>query len=98
MIAFLASGGIIDRLGEQREPVRKTARETLVSIGVAAVKHSIPSAGGGVRRGERPESPYVLFEKYVKEAGFGGKVWRVREQVGVLNCMRTNTHTMFSRR
>jgi len=98
MIAFLASGGIIDRLGEQREPVRKTARETLVSIGVAAVKHSIPSGGGGVRRGEKLESPYGLFEKYIKEAGFGSKVWRVREQVCVLNYTRTNTHTMFSRR
>jgi CLIP-associating protein 1/2 len=96
IMAFLAGGGIVDRLGEQREPVRRTARETLVSIGVATVKHSLPSGPGG-RKGERLESPYSLFEKYIKEVGFGSKVWRVREQVSVLIYTCTNAHAIFSR-
>lgn len=91
IVAFLASGGIIDRLGEQREPVRRIARETLISIGVTTVKHGIPSGNSGVRKGEKLESPYSLFEKYIKEVGCGSKVWRVREQVSLFDYMRTNT-------
>lgn len=79
-LAFLPSGGIIDRLGEQRDPTRTLSRSALVEIGLVAVKHGVTS-GSTLRKGDRSETLYSLFEKYIKEVGFASKVWRVREQV-----------------
>lgn len=87
LLAFLPTGGAIDRLGDGREKARDTAREALVAIGVAAYKFggtptpsgSTVSRGKDVNKG--PESPLSIFERLVKELGFSSKVWRVREQV-----------------
>lgn len=79
-LAFLPSGGIIDRLGEQRDTIRNLSRDALVEIGVIAIRHGVASSST-LRKGERAETLYSLFEKYVKEVGFASKVWRIREQV-----------------
>ncbi|KDQ10011.1 hypothetical protein BOTBODRAFT_36634 [Botryobasidium botryosum FD-172 SS1] len=86
LLAFLPSGGVIDRLGEGRDKARDAAREALVAIGVIVHKHGGPSAGSFIAgaRGKDPnkgaESPFAVFERLVRELGLGSKVWRVREQ------------------
>ena len=83
LIAFLPTGGVIDRLGDNREKTREKARETLVILGGLAYR-----AGGSSvissksRDGKGPESPIMIFERFLKEGGLGSKVWRTREQVG----------------
>lgn len=85
LLAFLPSGGVIDRLGEAREVTRTIARETIVILGSAALRLSGANPTGSLRGKEslrnHPEVPFAPFEKFIKELGTGSKVWRVREQV-----------------
>lgn len=82
LLAFLPSGGVIDKLGESRETARTIARETVVALGTAALKFSGLAPGSTTRQKDhKTETPFAIFEKFLKEIGFGSKVWRVREQV-----------------
>jgi CLIP-associating protein 1/2 len=80
LIAFLPAGGVIERLGDNREKTREKARETLVILGGLAFR-----SGGSVssksKDGKGPETPLMIFERFLKEGGLGSKVWRTREQV-----------------
>lgn len=81
--AFLPAGGVIDRLGDSRDKSRDKARETLVVLGGFAFR-SGGTGGAGVgksREGKGPETPLMVFEKFLREGGLGSKVWKVREQV-----------------
>lgn len=97
--AFLPAGGIIDKLGDHREPIRKLARDALLDIGAIAIKHGVTPGGSNLRKGDRPETLYAIFEKNVKEVGFSSKVWRVREQVSkshvlsryIVSCIRVRS-------
>ncbi|KAI1792902.1 clasp N terminal-domain-containing protein [Ganoderma leucocontextum] len=91
-----AGGGVVDRLGDNRERAREMARETLVVLGSFAFR-----AGGGTgsqlmsrsRDGKGPETPLQLFERFLREGGLTSKVWRVREQaILTLVHVRRNHH------
>ena len=82
ILAFLPSGGIIDRLGESRETTRSIARDTLVQIGIAALRFGTGGSSGlRASKHEKSETPYTLYERFLRDVGFASKVWRVREQV-----------------
>lgn len=78
LVAFLPSGGVFDRLGDNREKARDKARDTLVVLAGLAFR------GGGtssMSKSKGTETPLMMFERYMREGGLGSKVWRVREQV-----------------
>lgn len=79
LAAFLPTGGILDRLGDNREKAREKARETLVILGGLAFRAGGTSSMSSKAKGT--ETPLMTFEKYLREGGLGSKVWRVREQV-----------------
>jgi CLIP-associating protein 1/2 len=81
VLAFMPTGGVIDRLGEQREKVREKSREILVKLGAMCLNASPVSATKSKDPPKGVETPLVLFERFLKEVGLGSKVWRVREQV-----------------
>lgn len=84
LLAFLSPGGIIDRLGDTREKPREKARESLVILGGYAFRlGNSNSLSSKSRDAKGPEPPLVIFDRFVKEAGLGSKVWRIREQVSV---------------
>lgn len=86
-MALLPAGGVIDRLGDNREKSRDKARETLVILGGMAFRSGGGSTLGRSREAKGPETPMMIFERHLKELGFVSKVWRVREQVCfVLHC------------
>ncbi|TFK27085.1 hypothetical protein FA15DRAFT_666821 [Coprinopsis marcescibilis] len=78
LTSFLPPGGIIDRLGDKERPQAK-AREALVILGGYAFR-----AGGASvmasKSGKGAETPLMIFERYLKEAGLASKVWKIREQ------------------
>lgn len=80
MVAFLPTGGIIDRLGDARERSREKARESLAILGGLAFR-----AGGSTftasKSGKTQETAMQMFERLFKELGLASKAWRVREQV-----------------
>ncbi|KAI9448289.1 clasp N terminal-domain-containing protein [Lactarius indigo] len=79
LIAFLPTGGIIDRLGDARERSREKARESLVILGGLAFR-----AGGSTlaasKSGKTQETALQMFERLLKEIGLASKAWRIREQ------------------
>ena len=82
LIAFLPAGGVVDRLGDNREKTREKARETLVILGGLAFRAGgTGSVSSKSKDGKGPESPLMIFERFLKEGGLGSKVWRTREQV-----------------
>lgn len=81
LLAFLPTGGVIDRLGDNREKPREKAREVLVILGGMAFRSGGGSTLGRSRKMEGPETPLTIFERCLKESGLTSKVWRVREQV-----------------
>lgn len=82
LIAFLTPGGLFERLGDNREKPRDKARESLVLLGGYAFKFAGGSAFASKSTSSKgPETPLAIFERFVKETGFGSKVWRIREQV-----------------
>ncbi|KAI0080767.1 hypothetical protein K474DRAFT_1657611 [Panus rudis PR-1116 ss-1] len=94
LMAFLPPGGVIDRLGDSRDKAREKARETLVILGGFAF-HSGGSALGRSRDGKGPETPLMIFERFLKEVGLGSKVWRVREQAILTLAQIRRTHHQF---
>lgn len=80
--AFLPPTGLFERLGE-KERIQLKARESLVLLGGFAYR----SGGASVmlstssRSGKGPETPLAIYERFLRENGFGSKVWKVREQV-----------------
>lgn len=83
-MAFLPAGGVIDRLGDTREKLREKARESLVILGGMAFRSGGVGASSTLARskeGKGPETPMMIFERYLREVGLGSKVWRAREQV-----------------
>lgn len=86
LLAFLSPGGILDRLGDNREKARDCAREALVSAGNIAFKYSPPTPvhlAKSTHGAKGQETPIAIFERSVRDLGFGSKVSRVREQVCV---------------
>lgn len=86
LTAFFSAGGIVDRLGDNREKARDCAREALVSAGTV-VSRSIPQTQShptkASQAGKGHEPPLAIFERFLRDLGFSSKVARVREQVCV---------------
>ncbi|KAF9221886.1 hypothetical protein BS17DRAFT_784123 [Gyrodon lividus] len=93
MNAFLPSPGVFERLGDAREKARDKARETLVIIGGFAFRSS-PSTSKLVS-GKSTEPPLATFERFLRDNGFNGKVWRVREQSILVLVNIRRTHHLF---
>ena len=84
--AFLPAGGLIDKLGDNRERTREKAREAVVLLGGLASKSvasSLHISTRGREAGKGPETPFMIWERLVRESGLQSKVWRVREQVSM---------------
>ena len=82
LTTFLTPGGLFERLGDSREKPRDKAREALVLLGGYAFKFAGGSAFATKSTSSKgPETPLAMFERFMKESGFGSKVWRIREQV-----------------
>lgn len=85
LISFLPSGGLIERLGD-KEKAQAKAREALVILGGFAFRSGSTSAmSARAREGKGPETPLMIFERFLRESGLASKVWKVREQVSLLN-------------
>jgi len=98
LIAFLPTGGILDRLGDARERSREKARESLAILGGLAFRAGGGSTLAASKSGKTQETAMQMFERHLKELGFASKAWRVREQVifqrdshldVVLTCVQT---------
>jgi CLIP-associating protein 1/2 len=86
LVAFLPTGGLIERMGD-KERVQLKAREALVVLGGLTFRSGASSTlSTGANRGKGPETPMAMFERFLRESGFGSKVWKVREQVSSLHC------------
>jgi hypothetical protein len=82
LAAFLTPGGLFERLGDNHEKPRDKARESLILLGGYAFKFSGGSAFASKSTSSKgPDSPLATFGRFMKESGFGSKVWRIREQV-----------------
>ena len=84
LTAFFSAGGIVDRLGDNREKARDCAREALVSAGTVVSRSNAQNQSHPAKAsqsGKGPEPPLVIFERFLRELGFSSKVTRVREQV-----------------
>ena len=84
LTAFFSAGGIVDRLGDNREKARDCAREALVSAGTVVSRSNAHSSSQGIKAGQSgkgPEPPLAIFERFLRDLGFSSKVSRVREQV-----------------
>ena len=84
LTAFLPAGGLIDRLGDNRERIRDSAREAMVILGGLAFRTAGSSLQGSLRQkdtGKGPETPYMIWERFFKESGLQSKSAKVREQV-----------------
>lgn len=81
--AFLPAGGVIERLGDNREKAREKAKEVLLAIGTVVFKASGPSPPSSFRGKEAKgvETPFQVYERCLREQGLASKSWRVREQV-----------------
>lgn len=77
--AFLPAGGVIERLGD-KEKAQAKARETLVILGGLAFRTGGSSAMSK-SRDKGPETPILMFERFMREGGLSSKVWKVKEQV-----------------
>ncbi|KAJ7179334.1 clasp N terminal-domain-containing protein [Mycena filopes] len=82
VVAFLPPGGLIERLGD-KERAQIKAREALVILGGLAFRSggsSSSTMSTKSRDTKGPETPLMMFERYLREIGFASKVWKVREQ------------------
>jgi len=81
--AFLAPGGIFDRMGESRDKIRDAARQAFVSIATVVHKHGGQSVSpaAAARLVKTQETPMAILERFVREVAFASKTARVREQV-----------------
>ena len=86
LAALLPAGGLVDRLGDNREKARENARQALVVLGGIVFSHSgLNASTGQSLKGKEsmkgPEPPMAILERFIRELGLSSKVWRVREQV-----------------
>lgn len=86
LAALLPTGGLVDRLGDNREKARENARQALVVLGGVVFSHSGLNASAtqslkGKESMKGPEPPMAMLERFLRELGLASKVWRVREQV-----------------
>ncbi|KAJ6629190.1 clasp N terminal-domain-containing protein [Mycena sp. CBHHK59/15] len=81
LVAFLPSGGLIERLGD-KERAQVKARESLVIVGGLAFRSGVSGSAMSTksRDAKGPETPLALFERHLREVGLASKVWKVREQ------------------
>ncbi|KAG8885181.1 suppressor of tub2 mutation [Tulasnella sp. 331] len=93
LLAFLPSGGVLDRLGDQREKARDAAREAFVAIAGVAYECS-PNTGSRIKD-KAHEPPLAIVEKHVKELGLASKSFRIREQTILSLVSLRRTHPMF---
>ena len=95
--ALLPAGGIIERLGDARERPREKARETFALLGGYAYRCN--PASSSIMRGKDtkggPETPLMIFERFLKEGGLSSKVSRVREQSILTLVQIRKAHHMF---
>ncbi|KAG8899341.1 suppressor of tub2 mutation [Tulasnella sp. 403] len=93
LVAFLPSGGIIDRLGDQKEKIRDAAGNALV-IAATAAHFCSPASPKTKDVSKSVELPLAVLEKHIKELGLGSKLPRVREQTTLaLVAFRQDTPT-----
>ncbi len=83
LLAFLPAPGVIDRLGETKEASRTTAKQIVVVLGLAALANGDSTVKKPIQKGRTLDTPIGIFESNFKELGFGSKVARVRQQVGL---------------
>lgn len=84
LTALLPAGGLIDRLGDNREKIREKAREVMVILGGLAFRTSVSTLQGSTKQkdmGKGPETPLMIWERFLKEAGLQNKNAKLREQV-----------------
>lgn len=87
----MTPGGLFERLGDTREKPRDKAKESLVLLGGYAFKFAGGSAFASKSTSSKgPETPLAMFERFMKEAGFGSKVWRIREQVRCIHSLKAS--------
>ncbi|KAF7355127.1 hypothetical protein MSAN_01428300 [Mycena sanguinolenta] len=82
LMAFLPPGGLIERLGD-KEKAQLKARESLVILGGMAFRSgaSVTSTiSNKSTNAKGPETPLMMFERFIREIGLASKVWKVREQ------------------
>ncbi|KAF8761794.1 CLASP N terminal [Rhizoctonia solani] len=96
--SFLPSGGVFDRLGDVRDRAREAAKAALVSMASLALppgglSQSASFRGKDLHRGQ--ETPMMIFEKALRENGFGSKIARVREQSIQCLVMIRERHSKF---
>ncbi|KAF8741306.1 CLASP N terminal, partial [Rhizoctonia solani] len=96
--SFLPSGGVFDRLGDVRDRAREAAKAALVSMASLALppgglSQSASFRGKDPHRGQ--ETPMMIFEKALRENGFGSKIARVREQSIQCLVMIRERHSKF---
>jgi CLIP-associating protein 1/2 len=84
LTAFLPAGGVVDRLGD-KEKAQAKARETLVVLGGLAYRTGGNSTMSSKSRDKGPETPILIFERFMREGGLASKVWKVKEQVRFLD-------------
>ncbi|EGO01747.1 hypothetical protein SERLA73DRAFT_166267 [Serpula lacrymans var. lacrymans S7.3] len=93
LVAFLPTGGVLERLGDNREKSREKARETLAVLGGLAFRCA-PSTSK-IKDGKGPETPLMIFERFLREGGLGSKIWRVREQAILTLVQIRRAHHLF---
>ncbi|KAJ6510018.1 clasp N terminal-domain-containing protein [Mycena vitilis] len=94
LVAFLPPGGLIERLGD-KERTQVKARETLVILGGLAFRSGAASSTMSTKsRDKGPETPLMMFERYLREIGLSSKVWKVREQsiLTLVHIRRSHQH------
>jgi CLIP-associating protein 1/2 len=79
--AFLPSGGIIERLGDNREKAREKAKEALLAIGTVVFTATPTANSFRGKEAKGVETPFQIYERCLREQGLASKSWRVREQV-----------------
>ncbi|THH11551.1 hypothetical protein EW145_g600 [Phellinidium pouzarii] len=79
LTAFLPAGGLIDKLGDNRERTREKARESMVVLAGLSFRcgtSSLYASARGRDAGKGPETPLMVWERFVREGGLQSKVWR----------------------
>ncbi|PWN49554.1 ARM repeat-containing protein [Violaceomyces palustris] len=71
---------VIERLGDQKERIRESARKALVELGRAAYLTSPTSSHAHLAKGKEAETALGIFERILRDHGIGAKFARIREQ------------------
>ncbi|KAF8520121.1 clasp N terminal-domain-containing protein [Gautieria morchelliformis] len=94
--AFLPSGGIIERLGDNREKAREKAKEALLAIGTVVFTAAPPPANSfRGKEAKGAEAPFQIYERCLREQGLASKSWRVREQSILTLVQLRRSHPLF---